>query len=325
MVLWYGCGKHVLKGLGGSGGSGLRVTTDLDLFMTDQIDLTKAVALRCIEKMTEAGYSPTPTNDEDAIYLYFSVRHRRVRRQPRTVHKAAYTIPAHLVAGEKYLLTKVSAGDDLWPHQSRKIVRLSIQDGMLNDYGVQHFHLGTSLKVGTDLIEGTKELLFAIVTDYDFYAIGIYDHNSWVDQTVLDVVHDNWPHLTEPYTIKSSPKAQFLGLRHDYTADEVADMRAAGINVPQRRSDGSIQIMMGGGIAGDQSSVAVRRATDSLLIYLEELKRELKAELVRHVKSGKFSGDVPVRIIWRDDPPPATSSLPIIDFYISDLVDIPSL
>ncbi len=240
-------------------------------------------------------------------------------------HKAVYTVPAHLIAGEKYLLTKVANGEDLWPHQSRKIGRLSNQDGMLNDYGIHHFHLGTTLKAGTDLIEGTKELLFAIVTDHDFYTIGIYDHNSWADQTLLDIVHQNWPALTEPYTIKSSSEAQVLGLQHNYTAEEAAKLRAAGINVLQRRSDGSIQIMTGGGIASDLSSVAVRRETDHLLIYLEKLQSELNAELAQRVKSSEFSAHIPVRIIWEDDPSPATPIIPSVEFIISDYVDITSL
>ncbi|GJD66722.1 hypothetical protein [Methylobacterium frigidaeris] len=54
--------------------------------MTLQIDFTHDVAARCIEKLTEAGYTPAPADDEEAIYTYVSIRHRRVRPRPRTVH-----------------------------------------------------------------------------------------------------------------------------------------------------------------------------------------------------------------------------------------------
>ena len=105
--------------------------------MTVLPDLTNAVAERCIERLKEAGYRLEPANDDAAIYTYFSVMHRRVKSQPRTVHKADYCVPAHLVAGEQQLLEKVAAGGDLWPHQSRKIKELPFQDAMLNDFGVQ--------------------------------------------------------------------------------------------------------------------------------------------------------------------------------------------
>jgi hypothetical protein len=161
--------------------------------MPSKIDLKSAVSARCKKMMSDADYNPPPISDEDTIYAYASIMHRRVLPKKRTVHKASYFVPTHLVVGEQNLLKKVVDGDDLWPHQSRNIGRVSAQDGMLNDYDIQHFHLGTTTKAGTKLIEGTKELLFAVVKENDFYAIGIYGHNDWTDQSVLDVVHQTWP------------------------------------------------------------------------------------------------------------------------------------
>lgn len=293
--------------------------------MTVLPDLTNAVAERCIERLKEAGYSFEPTNDEDAIYTYFSVMHRRVKSQPRTVHKADYFVPAHLVAGEQQLLEKVAAGGNLWPHQSRKIGNLSVQDAMLNDFGVQHFHLGTTLKAATNLIEGTKELLFAGVGDQDFYAIGIYDHCNWANEAVLDVVNKTWPCLMKPYELNSGPEMQLIGLFPDRTIEDTAKLRAAGFNVPVRLADGTILIMPGGGIACDNSSVAVRRETDQLIIDLKKLQREFASQFAQDRKSGVIPADRPVRIVWRDDPPSTPSLSPSIEFDISEHVGIPRL
>ena len=43
-------------------------------------------------------------NEREVITAYATVRNRRVRTAPRTVHKAAYQVPAHLSAGESQLL-----------------------------------------------------------------------------------------------------------------------------------------------------------------------------------------------------------------------------
>lgn len=294
--------------------------------MALQINLIRDVAARCVERLLEAGYTPTPADDEDAIYTYVSVRHRRVRPQPRAVHKAAYAVPPHLVAGEEQLLAKVASGGDLWPHQSRKIGALSVEDGMLNDYGIQHFHLGTRPDARRpDLIEGTKELLFAIVKDRDFYAIGIYDHMAWTRQTLLDVVHATWSGLTEPYTLKSSPHMKVLGLRHNYTDEEAKKLRAAGINVLQQRPDGKVQLGMGGGVASDGSSVAVRRETDALIVHVEELQEVVVATLSHEVRAGRLPADAPVSVVWDGDKIYAVPQPTILKVNITGQLVIPPL
>ncbi|WP_182178503.1 hypothetical protein [Methylobacterium radiotolerans] len=270
--------------------------------MTLQIDFTHDVAARCIERLTEAGYAPAPADDEEAIYTYVSIRHRRVRPQPRTVHKAAYTVPAHLAVGEQQLLEKVKVGGDLWPHQSRKIGKLSVEDGMLNDYGIQHFHLGTTPDAKRpDLITGTKELLFAVVKEGDFYAIGIYDHDAWTKQALVDVIHATWPELTEPYTLKDGPGMKVLGLAYNPTDEEVASLRAAGVNALQQRPDGKIQIGMGGGVASDGSSFAVRREADRLLDHIDQLQTLVEDGFAPVVASGKLPPNAQVRVIWEDE------------------------
>ncbi len=265
--------------------------------MVLQIIFIRDVAERCADELTRAGYTPDPADDEDTIYTYVSIRHRRVRASTRAVHKANYTVPLHLASGEQQLLAKVEAGGDLWPHQSRKIGNLSVEDGMLNDYGIQHFHLGTTpAPCRPHLIAGTKELLFAIVKDRDFYAIGIYDHNAWTKQALLDVVLTTWPSLTEIYATKD-----VQGLARNYTDDEVMKLRAAGINVLQLRPDGKVQMGMGGGVASDGRSIAVRRETDQFIDHIEELEQVVAAALEPYVTDGRLPSDAPVRVVWDKD------------------------
>lgn len=242
------------------------------------------------------------------------------------MHKAAYTIPPQLIVGEKQLLAKVEAGADLWPHQSRKISNLAIQDGMLNDYGIQHFHLGTSPDPRRpELIEGTSELLFAIVTDHDFYSIGIYDHKAWNKQTLLDVVHSTWPNLTEPYTIKGGPHMKVVGLSRNYTDDEAAKFRATGINVLQQRPDGSIQMGLGGGVTLDGSSFLVRREVDRLIVYLEELQLLVTDALESMPRAGDLPIDAAVQLIWDREEVFAVPNPPVVKVNLTSKLLIPAL
>lgn len=171
--------------------------------MVLQADFVRDVAVRCADMLSAAGYTYQAANDREKIRIYTSVKHRRIMTRRRNLHKAAYTIPAHLVVGEQQLMEKAKSGGDLWPHQSRKIGNAAVEDGMLNDYGIQHFHLGTTPDPKcADLIQGTSELLFAVVKENDFYALGIFDHKAWSKQALLDIIQSNWPTLIDPYVLK---------------------------------------------------------------------------------------------------------------------------
>lgn len=197
---------------------------------------------------------------------------------------------------------------------------------MLNDYGIQHFHLGmTSDPRRPQLIEGTKELLFAIVKDSDFYAIGIYDHNAWTKQALLDVVHATLPSITDPYPLKYGPGMKVLSLRRNYTDDEVRKLRAAGINTFQQRPDGKVQVGMGGGVALDRSSIAVRRNTDALLDYIEELQTAVVKILNQEVMAGRLPADAPVRLVWDGNRVHAVPAPEVLKVNITGQLVVPPL
>lgn len=144
---------------------------------------------------------------------------------------------------------------------------------MLNDFGIQHFHLGRSASpTNPQLIEGTRELLFAVVTPDSFYAIGIYRHGDWNKVELLDRISENWPELLEPFTLKG-----VIGLSRNVSDEEASKLRANGINVPRQRADGGVQFGMGGGVATDGSSIAVRMQCDKIILLLDDLAKRVEA------------------------------------------------
>jgi hypothetical protein len=291
-----------------------------------KVNFIRDVAARCAAMLDAAGYTNLPDTDQDVLRTYTSIRHRRIRPRPRTVQKASYTVPAHLAAGEQQLLEKVASGGDLWPHQSRKIGNVAAEDAMLNDYGIQHFHLGTTPDPKhAGLIKGTKELLFAVVQDDSFYSLGIFDHSAWSKQALLDVIQENWPHLLEPFAIKDSSHMKVLGLRHSYTDEEQAQLRKNNINVIQQRPDGTVHLGIGGGIATDGSSISATRDAMKLTDHVGGLQKQVVHELQKKVVAGDLPPEAEVRLDWRAHGPFAVTSPAAFEIDLTKALAIPPL
>lgn len=289
-------------------------------------DFIADAAARCADRLCAAGYTFQAANNRDTIITYASVKQRRISTRPRTVHKAPYIVPSHLAVGERQLLAKVAAGGDLWPHQSRKIGNVAIEDGMLNDYGIQHFHLGTTPDTRhPQLIQGTKELLFAVVKDSDFYALGIFDHTAWSKQALLDVIQANWPQLIAPYALKGGQHMTVLGLRRNYTEAEAAQLRKNNINVLQQRPDGTIHLGPGGGMSTNGKSMSATTDAIKLEKHVNELQAQVIAALEAKVAAAGLPSDTLIRLEWRGDVPFAVTVPAGCELDLSNQLVIPPL
>lgn len=252
-----------------------------------QIDLFKDVADQCRQELQGAGYAP-PSDDEDAVRAYLSVRHRRVEQRPRTVRKANYTVPAPLVTGEQQLLAKIAAGDDLRPNQSTRLADAAYDDAMLNDFGIQHFHLGIGPHPNNpSFVARTGDLLFAVVRPDDFYSLGIYNHQDWAKLDPLDVMHNHWPEVFATSTV-----ANALDLAFTPAEEDVKELRKHNINAFTKRADGTIQAPPGGGQTLAGGSMAVTMG----VIKLRQLVREVEKALVEDLQSKVDSGELPPKI-----------------------------
>lgn len=290
--------------------------------MALQADFVRDVAVRCTGMLSAAGYTYQAANDRETIRTYGSVKRRRITTRPRSVYKAAYTVPAHLTAGEQQLIEKVKSGADLWPHQSRKIGNAAFEDGMLNDYGLQHFHLGTTPDpTRPNLLQGTNELLFAVVKENDFHALGIFDHKAWSKQALLGIIQAHWPKLIDPYVLKGGEHMKVLGLRHDYTDEKAAKLRKAGVNVLTQGADGSVRAGPGGGITTNGKSISTTRDVIKIEDYVEDLQNEVIVEMMRQ---GPPPGAC-VKVEWRGDTPFAVTIPAALEINLSGRLTLPPL
>ena len=150
---------------------------------------------------------------------------------------------------------KVERGENINPYLSRKLPNLSANDELLNDWGIQHLHLGSSLitkKKNRGFIEGTPELLFVYFDEQSAYFIVIGDHESFGDQELLEILHDNWPEILEKF---KAPNIKSV-IPDDLTKKQRYQMRKAGYNLGVNvMRDGTAYVMVGGGImwSGDNT------------------------------------------------------------------------
>lgn len=260
-------------------------------------DFLTDYATECLRQLRAAGYSvATPIDHEATILSYLNVRRRRVPIRPRKIHKAHYSVPTHLVNGELQFLAKVASGGDLRPYQSTKIEKPTFNDGMLDDFGIQHFHLGiTKHPKNPSFVARQDPLLFALVHDDDFFCIGYFSHGNWSKKTLLDIVHSNWPDAISVYSIRGAQ------LTVQYTDKEHEHLRNAGINVFTTRPDGIIHTGPGGGITLAGTSIKDTLDLNRINRLCYALKSAAHRAVDQIVSSAKLTLPVYLKLRFRHD------------------------
>lgn len=230
-----------------------------------RLDFVSDLAAHCKQTLVEWGCRGIPEDQDRLIFVYCEMKLRRVSSRPRTVSLSdAFSVPPHLEDQVAVLFSKVANGDDVWRHQSRNILNANAHDGMLYDFGVQHFHLGVQSDPRHPvLIQGTSELMFAIVEPNNFFAIGIFDHENWSNSQVLDVAHRNWPHLFEPFRLPGPIEKE---QSNRLSSGDLAAIRGHGANAFYTSIDGNdLFFPIGGGQSTAFSSIHARMEADRLI------------------------------------------------------------
>ena len=121
-------------------------------------------------------------------------------------------------------------------------------------------------------------LLYCVVTQQTLYCLAVLIHGEWSNQKLLDHMHESFPELTAVVSIKGD-----VGLSRNYTDDEIAKLRSAGINVLTQRPDGTIMMGPGGGMTASnqagKKSFKVSRAVDEVIDTLDALETAVRSKL----------------------------------------------
>jgi hypothetical protein len=275
----------------------------------------------CREALASLGCPAAPgTSDEDVSFQYFNAQKRLVAARPRTVHKAqGFTCPADLTAGLEVLLGKVERGDNLGPHLSRKVLDPAEDDVLLNDWGVHHFHLGTSIE-NDGFVERTGPLAFAMVQPDDFYLIDVFPHGAWTRLQIVEAIHANWPSVVARYrlvgiTVSARP-----------TDADIKQFRKYGLQAMITVSDGTVYGPLGGGYSTVGSSMQVLARSDrtrKIARWLEDYARANVNEWVTRARARGSAVEEPYRLklVVQTDGAMAfrLESVPPVQFNVRDV------
>ncbi|MDE0221110.1 MAG: hypothetical protein OXJ90_17715 [Spirochaetaceae bacterium] len=228
-------------------------------------------------------------DDYNLVLAYFGALRRMVSMVKRTVFKAnGFMCPQEYVSALAEIERKIERGENINPYLSRKLRNLCANDELLNDWGIQHLHLGISVitkKKNRGFIEGTPKLLFAYFDDQSAYFIVIGDHDSFGEAELLQILHDNWPEVLEK---SKNPNIRSVAPDH-LTSKQRDQMRRAGYNMGANvMRDGTAYVMVGGGIMSSGDNTLDVYGTNRLHTWahrqtnnLRDLAPEIVAELKR--------------------------------------------
>ena len=216
-----------------------------------KIDLFSDLSRHCRQKLQERGYSIDKIADDGKLMIaYIGAARRVIEQHPRKVRvSAGFICPTELQSGFDILIEKIKTGSSVRGHQSKRLDRPSFEDTLLNAWGIEHFHLGDS-ETTDGWVSRTGPLLFAIVTQNDFYCLDILPHGSWHHQSLVQPVHDNWSELLKNVIVENA-----IDLAHVPSDDDVKVLHASNINTMIKMTDGTIYGPPGGGFSTDGSAL----------------------------------------------------------------------
>jgi|SRR5579863_1154591 len=156
-------------------------------------------------RMLTGDWGPEIATIDNASILirFFDAERRRIAARPRSIEIGGdFICPTDRQDGWNSLQDKIRKGEDLGPHMSKLHSSLVNNDGLLNEWGAHHFHLGIVLDHGNpSYIERTGPLVFALVDDAVFRAINVYQHQDWHEISIIESLHRYWPEAIRRYRL----------------------------------------------------------------------------------------------------------------------------
>jgi hypothetical protein len=198
---------------------------------------------------------------EDNTIRYLNADRRIPRSARRTIHESKeLRIPPEYLADYSGLKKLMSEGGDLTPYLSRDIQRkkrADKSDGLLNAWGIQHLHFRPN---------GTGDVLFVKITEADVFVITALPHDPkvWVDTSLLQVLHENWP----------EEMAACVGVHGEpLTATGRLTLRGLNVNFATTMLDGAVYMSPGGGIMGSGRCLDDIVTCDKIFVGLASLQK----------------------------------------------------
>jgi hypothetical protein len=247
------------------------------------IDLLSDLQYLVETELANLGYPPPGGEGVDKVLLRYLNLCGRLPPVLRWTIKVSTDLqsrqlPKDLKNGMDLLVETARGGKGLRPHMSENIEHPDFRDLLFYDWGVFHFHLGTSKKPN-GYMKRTDELLFAVADrpSATLYLLDIRTHaDGFANQDLLRVIEGNWPEVLDKYTLVGD-----FGATAEPTDEDVRNLRNAGTNTIVRTKGGRSLAPMGGGMTTNKSSVSNRMQADGIKRELQRIENVIASKRPR--------------------------------------------
>lgn len=233
------------------------------------------------------GFGIIPSKNQKPLIQYLHLCFKYIEPLPRAVYCSShFVVPTENEGGFLLLKEGLRTGLDITPFLSIQIKKpedrngnLNV-DGLLTDFGIYHFHLNAHLGEHDhdhDFVKRSEYLALAFVMKDEVYFIKCKPHgvDAWNGQDVMQILHDEFPHLIEPFKSTNSSAVNPLN------DNERTNLRKKNLNSEIQVTDGTVYCSPGlGFVANGQpakvvvESVIVKALLEDQLLLLKSFLEE---------------------------------------------------
>jgi len=210
------------------------------------------------------GFSYDESKDvsENSHILFNAQRRLPERTKRKVIFSKGFKCPEEHLEGLELLVSRFENAECLKGNLSRKIFKPSYSDATLDDWGIHHFHLG--VRKVKQWFERTKCVVFVLVFNncalfIQILAHGPGHHDVWVNKSLIDIIHENWPDAIAHW------KSQSTGSQ--LSTEELNSLRKCSVNYVLKVSDGTSYFSPGGGRMSNR--VSISDYTKLMFVYRE--------------------------------------------------------
>ncbi len=272
--------------------------------MTVEVDFASDWASQKAEELKKLGFNFRAGDPHGIAMAYFNTALRVIPPKPRRLLLSnEFKCPPDRAPGLATFVAKVAHGGDLNPHMTKDIEGAEYHDGLFNDWGIHHFHLGLQRYAKKPyFVERTGPLLFAIVTDEAVHCIDVLRHKDdngnpiWGCRRLLQIVHDNWPHLIQRWRMNVEDVEPSMSDSTYY------QMRRRGFSCLIPLKDGTVYCSPGGGYAQAGNSFRALMMADQCMNFMRRMtahvrERESRLRDALHARGVEAPDHMKIRLV----------------------------
>lgn len=184
-------------------------------------------------------------NNEDSVPYFIQLLNHKsklIKPTPRNVSFSRnFQISSENQEGFEQLLTCIKNGANVNPYLSKLSLDGGKVDGLLDNYGLKHFHLGKEEEDNSNFIQRTGELALAFITNEEIFFVASKMHGRghgliWYEKDVLEILHQERPDLISNFKVKN-----FIDIFPRITESvDIKRLRDKQINTYITLSDGAV-------------------------------------------------------------------------------------